>query len=41
MVYIVKYDAEQHKLSITPYYVPTNDIDGIAFINLLLFSILE
>lgn len=33
MVYIVKYDAEQHKLSITPYYVPTNDIDEAAGIS--------
>lgn len=35
MVYVIKYDAEEHKLAHLPYYVPTNVIAGSAFIILL------
>ncbi|XVF40714.1 hypothetical protein PTKIN_Ptkin01aG0137000 [Pterospermum kingtungense] len=33
MVYVIKYDAEQHKLANLPYYVPTNVIDEVAGIS--------
>lgn len=35
MVYVLKYDADQRKLTNLPYYVPTNVIAGTAFIILL------